>query len=133
MKKSLAALKNSAWAGFVGLTDLTSALPSKLSAAFQSENLAQFFNALFQLAVVVGAMIAVLRLAYAGFLYMTSDAFGQKEHAKEIIRSSLAGLLILFGIWIILHQINPKILDLNILQHVQTIPSSGAPAAPVTP
>ena len=57
-------------------------------------------------------------------------AFGpsqpKKEHAKEIIQSSLAGLLLLLAIWIILHQINPDILNLNILQNVKSSPAPSA-------
>ena len=127
MRNIISQLKKNCWAAasFVPLTKGTSELPSSLANALNSNDLASLFNALFQLSIVVGSMIAVLRLAYAGFLYMTSDIFSQKDHAKTIIKESLTGLLILVGMWIILHQINPDILKLNILQHVQAIPTVG--------
>lgn len=90
-------------------------------------SLAQFFNAAFKTALVVGAMLAVLKLGYAGFQYMTTDAFGTKGQARETIRDAVTGLLLLLAVWLILNQINPQILNLNILQTVRpaaTTPSN---------
>lgn len=81
--------------------------------------LAQFFNTLFKTAIVVGAMLAVLRLGYAGFIYLTSDLPGKKGSAKDIISNAILGLLLLLSVWLILRQINPQILNLNILQNVE--------------
>ncbi len=88
-----------------------------------NQNLAQFFNTLFKTAIVVGAMLAVLRLGYAGFLYMTSDLPGAKSGAKGIIGQTVTGLLLLLAVWLILNQINPDILNLDILR---SIPQAGA-------
>lgn len=95
-------------------------------------DLAQFFNAFFKTAIIVGAMLAVLRLGYAGFIYMTTDSFGALGDAKEIIKNAVIGLLLLLSIWLILNQINPNLLNLNILQQVQRVdvPSSPPPAGP---
>jgi hypothetical protein len=104
-----------------------SSLPSSLSGFFNqtgSGALAGFFNAAFTIALSVGAILAVLRIAYAGWLYMSSDAFGKKSHAREVITDAVLGLLLLIGIYIILYQINPNLLNLNILQTIQNAPSS---------
>lgn len=93
-------------------------------------DLAQFFNAAFKTALIAGAMLAVLRLGYAGFMYMTTDSFGNKGKAKTIIQDTVIGLLLLMSIWIILNQINPNLLDLNILRSVQSNPASGSGALP---
>jgi len=82
-------------------------------------SLAQFFNTLFKTAIVVGAMLAVLRLGYAGFIYMTSDLPGMKGDAKGIIGQTVLGLLLLLSVWLILNQINPQILNLDALQNVR--------------
>lgn len=87
-------------------------------------DLAQFFNAFFKTAIIVGAMLAVLRLGYAGFMYMTTDSFGDKGKAKSIIQEAVIGLLLLLSIWLILNQINPNLLNLNILQRVSNTSSS---------
>lgn len=134
MEKLADRFKRMCWqTTFVPLTSGANALPSNLSAALNGNDLAGLFNALFQLSIVVGSMIAVLRLAYAGFLYMTSDVFSQKDHAKTIIKESLTGLLILVGIWIMLRQINPDILKLDILQRVQAIPTVGGSSGSAAP
>ena len=83
-------------------------------------SLAQFFNTLFKTAIVLGAMFAVLRLGYAGFKYMTTDLPGQKGNAREIISQAVIGLLLLLAVWLILNQINPDILNLDILRNVKS-------------
>lgn len=80
----------------------------------ESGDLAGFINKLFQGAIALGAILAVLRLAWAGFQYSSSDLWSSKEHAKEIIRETLLGLFLLLGIWIILYQINPDMLSLKV-------------------
>lgn len=82
-------------------------------------SLAQFFNSLFKAAIVLGAMFAVLRLGYAGFVYMTTDLPGAKGSARTIISNAVLGLLLLLAVWLILNQINPDILNLDILRNVK--------------
>ena len=100
-----------------------SALPTSLTTFFSQTGpgaLAGFFNTAFTMALSAGAILAVLRLAYAGWLYMgAADMWGSKQHAKEVISNAVLGLLLLIGIWIVLYQINPCLLNLNILQSVQ--------------
>lgn len=102
-------------------TQVTQAMGIKegyISNLFNPEmtSLAAFFNSAFKTAIVIGAMLAVLRLGYAGFIYITSDLPGAKGNAKEIIGHAVTGLLLLLAIWLILNQINPQILNLEILQ-----------------
>ncbi len=93
---------------------------SKFGQLYGTSSLATFLNGLFVAAISIGAILAVLRLAYAGYEYMTSDAWGSKSHAKEIIAETVLGLLLLLGTWLTLNQINPKLLDLNILRNVSS-------------
>lgn len=104
---------------FQPLSGGTNNLAGPLSQYFTSTNLPQLFNAMFNMALSAGAILAVLQLARAGWLYMSSDAFGTKSHAKEIIQDAILGLVLLIGIWIVLNQINPCLLNLNILQTIQ--------------
>lgn len=84
-------------------------------------SLAQFFNTLFKTAIVVGAMLAVMRLGYAGFVYMTTDLPGNKSSARSVISQALLGLLLLLSVWLILNQINPDILNLDALRTVRPV------------
>ncbi len=75
-----------------------------------------FINSLFRFAIIIGAIAAVLRIAYAGYLYMgQSDMWSKKGEAKAILGDVTFGLLLLLSIWIILNQINPDILSLKAL------------------
>ena len=80
-------------------------------------NLSDMLSMAFTMALSIGAILAVLRLAYAGYLYMgQADMWSTKGYAKEVFRNSIIGLLLLFGVWLILNQINPDILQLNVFR-----------------
>jgi hypothetical protein len=83
----------------------------------QGADLSTILTTAFQMALSVGAILAVLRIAYAGYLYMgQADMWSTKGHAKEVFRNAIIGLLLLFGMWLILNQINPDILQLDIFR-----------------
>ncbi|KKW19524.1 MAG: hypothetical protein UY63_C0011G0006 [Parcubacteria group bacterium GW2011_GWA2_51_10] len=101
------------YAAFVPLADVSES--PKLQKLYDSDqDLSTYINSLFTIAIAAGAIFAVLRLAYAGYLYMGSDMWGKKQDARNIIRDVFIGLLLLLSIWIILHQINPNLLNLKI-------------------
>lgn len=116
------------------------AYPTFLVSDFQNANLFKnmtaandlsgFINGIFKIAIIVGAMLAVLRLVYAGFLYMGTDIFDKKGAAKEAIQNALIGLLLLVTTYILLNQINPDILNLNITQNLKAPSAANDPAAP---
>lgn len=85
-----------------------------------NSSLADFFQALFYTAIAVGATLAVLRLGYAGFLYMGGDSYGKISEAKRIMQDVVVGLLLLLAVYVILNQINPDILNLDILRSIQS-------------
>ncbi len=87
----------------------------------KSGDLSTFINSLFKFAIIIGAIAAVLRIAYAGYLYMgQSDMWSHKGEAKAILGDVTLGLLLLLSIWIILNQINPDILSLKI--NIEALP-----------
>jgi hypothetical protein len=99
-------------------TPLTQGLESvgsggALGRALQSANIGDFFQAAFDVAIVVGAMLAVLQIGRAGVMYMTGDIISNKSRAKEILQDAVIGLVVLISIVIILKQINPNILKLD--------------------
>lgn len=52
---------------------------------------------------------------WGGYRYMLSGLWTSKEAAKETLQNAVLGLLILLGAYLILYQINPCILSLEIL------------------
>lgn len=101
---------------FVQLADTTQS--PLLNQAYQSNGLANFVNSLFKIAISVGAILAVLQITYAGFLYMSTEAFGEKSHAKEVIGNAVLGLLLLLSVYLILYQINPNLVSLKFLEGI---------------
>ncbi len=105
---------------FVPLADVSRS--SKLSNLYATSDFSGFINGLFKFAIAIGAIVAVLRLAYAGYLYMgQSDMWSHKGEAKSIIADVTLGLLLLLSIYLILYQINPDILTLNALKNIKPI------------
>lgn len=87
-----------------------------LQEVYQSNSLPKLLSGLFTVALSVGGIVAVIRLVIAGYHYMGSDMWSSKGKAKEIIQDVVFGLLLLLGTYLILYQINPCILNLDILQ-----------------
>ena len=72
-----------------------------------AQSLPDLLNALFKISLSVGAVLALLRIAYSGYLYMGSaDMWSTKSHAKEVLADAVIGLILLLAIWLILNQIN---------------------------
>ncbi len=95
---------------------------SKIEKLYATEgSLSGFVSGIFSIAISAGAIFAVLRLSWAGYLYMTSDSWGSKGHAREVIGDVVLGLLLLLGSWLILHQINPDILKVNFLAELSKL------------
>jgi hypothetical protein len=93
-----------------------------MTKAFQDDaSLATFVNVMFKAAIGIGAMLAVLQLARAGFLYMGSDMWHKKTEAKHLMTDAIVGLLILMAVWLVLNQINPQLLNLDVLKGIQPV------------
>lgn len=115
---------------FAPLADIGSQ-SSKLGNLYSSNDLSAFVNGLFKFAIAVGAIGAVLRLGYAGYLYMgQADMWSHKGQAKEIIGDVVLGLLLLLSVWLILFQINPQILSLDALKRLPAVPAQPRSRAP---
>lgn len=109
--------------GFVPLADYTKS--TQLNQALQNNgNLSQYLNDIFTVAISFGAIAAVVRITWGGFLYMGTDMWDKKGRAKQIISDAVIGLLILLGIYLILYQINPDLLNFNILNDFKTTSTS---------
>ena len=129
LKKIRISVHNALFAagGFVPLADVGSQ-SSKLSQIYNTSDLSGFVNGLFKFAISLGAIIAVLRIAWAGYLYMGSaDMWSTKSKAKEILGNVTLGILLLLAIWLILTQINPDILKLNAIKNIKPVPVQSGP------
>jgi hypothetical protein len=73
-----------------------------------------YVNALYGLAISIAALIAVVKIVIAGAKYMMDDIVTRKSEAKEDIKNSLIGLLIIIGAWIILATVNSDLTNLSL-------------------
>ncbi len=89
-----------------------------------SLTLAGLLQNLYRLAIVIGALIAVIKITLAGFSYMSSDSIGNKSSAKDDIASSLLGLVIILATVLILETIFGTV-NFNFLQNAETVTLSG--------
>lgn len=69
-------------------------------------SLTDYISAIITWAVPVLGSIALLMFVYAGYIYITSQGSPDKiNSAKEIVISTLVGILLLFGIGLIIREI----------------------------
>ncbi len=73
-----------------------------------------YIPGLLQLAIGIAGVLAVLRIIYGGFQYISADGFGAKSSAKETIQNSLLGLLLAIGAYSILYTLNSKLVNLDL-------------------
>ena len=130
-----ARLHGSLYAAFVPLASFEN---TKLASIYGSDqNLSSYLNNVFIIAISVGATIAVLRFAYAGYTYMGSDLLDKKQKAREMITDVFIGLFLLLSVYLVLYQINPNILKFDfIFTKIDMVtPTAPAPTAqaPTTP
>ena len=129
LKKIVRGTRGALFAGFVPLAETPTG--SKLGQLYASQDFSSFINGLFKFALAIGAIFAVLRLAYAGYLYMgQSDMWSHKGEAKTIIGDVTLGLILLLSIYLILYQVNPYILTLKALRNITPMQQAGSPATP---
>lgn len=83
--------------------------------------LAGYLNAFFKLGIGIAVILAVLLFVVNGITYMTSDAIGGKETAKNNFISIVTGLILIFGSVIILRTINPNLVDFKIFSTLENV------------
>lgn len=80
-----------------------------------------FINKLFQIAVAILAVIAVIMIVIAGVQYMTVESIYGKSNARQRIVGAVGGLILALGIFIILNTINPQLLQINFGENLKEV------------
>lgn len=93
----------------------------------------EYVRVLYALSISIAAMLAVVKIIYAGIQYMLSDVVTSKQNAKADIKGALFGLLIVISAALLLQTINPKLLDLNIFEKIPTNPGVAPANSAVAP
>lgn len=98
-----------------------------------------YLNAFYILLIAIGALIAFIKISIAGVKYALSDIVTDKSSAKRDIYWSLIGLAILLIPAIVLKEINPNLLNLDVFGKASSvsapapIPASSGGTTVVTP
>ncbi|HRY77062.1 MAG TPA: hypothetical protein P5524_02825 [Candidatus Paceibacterota bacterium] len=79
---------------------------------------AQYLSGLYTLAIGIAAALATVMIVYAGIIYATSgDNASKQKEARSQITQAVLGLVILLASYLILHTINPDLVNLGLIQN----------------
>ncbi|MEK7148220.1 MAG: pilin [Patescibacteria group bacterium] len=84
-----------------------------------STDTASYIPGLIRLVIGLAGALAVIRIIYGGFRYISSDAFGTKSNAKGIIEGAFWGLIMALSAWLVLYTVNPNLVKINLNIPVQ--------------
>ncbi len=86
--------------------------------------LPEYVRYIFNFVIVVSGIIALIMIVVGGIEYLTGAGNLNKiESAKEKLISSISGLVILLGSWILLYIINPQLTKISIPNVESPIPT----------
>ena len=88
-------------------------------------SLPEYINRLYLLLIALGAIVAVIRISFAGAKYSLNDIVTSKEEAKEDIKGVLFGLLLLLIPFVVLNTIYPGLTSLDILKSAPKVDVNG--------
>lgn len=91
------------------------------------ESLGTLLTYIFNLSLILAAILAFGGLFYGGLMYMLSGGnLGATSHAREVVMGALSGIIILLSSWLILYTINPKLVNVK-LPELPALPPPGPP------
>lgn len=116
--------------GFVSLTCI-----KNLEFAGNATELPAFFNSIYMICIGLAAVIGVLQIMRAGVTWMTAGGSHEKiGDAKNLIRDTIIGLILVLAPTIVFSIINPEILSLKIGDLDKLAPGSvPGPGSSTTP
>lgn len=83
--------------------------------------LGEYVNTIFQVALGLIMVLAVIMIVIAGVEYMTIESMFGKSDAKNRIAGAVTGLILALGIFLILNTINPQLLNINFGSNIDTV------------
>lgn len=63
-------------------------------------DIARLAQNLLNAAIYLAVFFSAFLFAYAGFLYLTNEAIGQQQKAKQMFTNVLLGMVVLMGAWL---------------------------------
>jgi hypothetical protein len=112
----------------VAQTKISAAIPGTVVASTTNTAPGAFIANFYQFALMIGGILAFGVIVFGGIKYMASagNPSGQTE-GKEWIWGALTGLLLLAGAYLVLHTINPQLVNLTLPTLNQVVAVSSTP------
>ncbi len=80
----------------------------------KTNNMGKYLESIFNLAIGIASVLAVLMIVIGGFKYITVEASPYSvEEAKNQINGALLGLVLVLAAWLILNTINTNLVNFN--------------------
>ncbi len=76
-------------------------------------NIDQYIGYIFKVSIAIAAGLAVLRIIWGGFEYITSEIPGLKSDAKSTIYNAILGLIFVLASYLILKTIDPRLVEVS--------------------
>ncbi|MCX6747433.1 MAG: thrombospondin type 3 repeat-containing protein [Candidatus Nomurabacteria bacterium] len=91
--------------------------------------LGRYLSILFNLFLGIAAVLAMIMIFVGGIEYMGSELISSKESGMSKVKNAIAGLLLALASYLILNEINPKLLNICL----GDIPNANITIDPVSP
>jgi len=104
-------------------------LPTSYGPNTNQGSFQQYVSSSFKLLLGAGVTLAVVMLIIGALTYMFSDVVPDKFKAKERIRNTMWGLIILVSSYLILSTINPDLVTFKLNLGPLTVPAGTQPSA----
>jgi hypothetical protein len=86
-----------------------------------SFQLGEYINTVFEVALGILMVLAVIMIIISGVEYMTVESIYGKSDAKKRITGAITGLILALGIFVILKTINPELLKINFGENINEV------------
>jgi len=97
----------------------------------EGEDLFQCINKIYKFVLILASVIGVFFIVIAGYVYMSAEGNQESvDKAKNILLTTVASLVILFGGFVLLKALNPDLVEYKYIQpeSVAPAPATGGPA-----
>lgn len=84
-----------------------------------AKSIPEYINSVYVMLIIVGSLLGVMRIAWAGVKYSLSDVVTEKSEAKHDMTGVLMGLAILLIPFVVLNEINPDLVKLDVLEEAR--------------
>ncbi len=77
--------------------------------AGQPAGLKGFLQGLFNVAIVVAGILAILMVVIGAITYLSTDSLSGTEHGRDMMLNAVLGLILALSAWVIINTINPEL------------------------